>query len=103
MNARQAAGASSADVGSAVSPARTQVFYRFTDSEGRLHIVDSPNSIPEAFRTQAERIELGSHDASEWSRALPAGLELRSFAFGFLFACVLALGFVLVRKRSGLL
>lgn len=33
------------------------VFYRFTDSTGRIHIVDSLDLVPSAARAQAERVQ----------------------------------------------
>jgi hypothetical protein len=35
----------------------TAVYYRFQDASGRTHIVDSLDSVPQASRPQAQRIE----------------------------------------------
>jgi hypothetical protein len=37
--------------------ASTAVYYRFQDANGRTHIVDSLDSVPQASRPQAQRIE----------------------------------------------
>ncbi len=37
--------------------ASTAVYYRFQDASGRTHIVDSLDSVPQAARPQAQRIE----------------------------------------------
>lgn len=41
------------------SAARTEVYYRWTDAEGRLHLVSSLDAVPVAARPRAERVELG--------------------------------------------
>ena len=38
---------------------RSEVYYRWTDSEGRLHIVSSLDAVPIAARPKVERLELG--------------------------------------------
>ncbi len=37
---------------------RSEVYYRWTDAEGRLHLVSSLDKVPAAERARAERIEL---------------------------------------------
>ena len=49
---------------------RTEVYYRWTDSDGRLHVVSSLDSVPVAAREKVERLELGvPHPPSVVERA----------------------------------
>jgi hypothetical protein len=41
------------------SAARTEVYYRWTDSGGRVHLVSSLDAVPAAVRPRVERLELG--------------------------------------------
>jgi hypothetical protein len=38
---------------------KTEVYYRWTDSDGRLHIVSSLDAVPVGARAKVERLELG--------------------------------------------
>jgi hypothetical protein len=38
---------------------RTEVYYRWTDGEGRVHVVSSLDAVPVAARAKVERLELG--------------------------------------------
>ena len=38
---------------------RTEVYYRWTDNDGRLHVVSSLDAVPVAARPKVERLELG--------------------------------------------
>jgi hypothetical protein len=38
---------------------RTEVYYRWTDSDGRVHVVSSLDAVPIAARPKVERLELG--------------------------------------------
>lgn len=38
---------------------RTEVYYRWTDSAGRVHVVSSLDDVPVAVRSKVERLELG--------------------------------------------
>lgn len=46
------------------------VFYRFTDSRGTLHIVDSLDSVPAAQRERAERVQYNAESPSNGERPL---------------------------------
>lgn len=37
----------------------TEVYYRWTDSDGRVHVVSSLDAVPAAVRPHVERLELG--------------------------------------------
>lgn len=78
---------------------KPQQFYRYTDGEGRLHIVSSPDSLPPEARAKAQQIELNAthvraeHVIAPSSPALSFELQGFSFALGFAAALVLALLF----------
>src|SRR5450432_3520404 len=67
------------------------VFYRFQDASGRVHLVDSLDSVPQAERAHAQRIEYGSqNDTTIPSLTSASGLpslgalsSLESFGLGF--------------------
>ncbi len=42
---------------------RTEVYYRWTDSGGRVHVVSSLDDVPVAVRAKVERLQLGVPDA----------------------------------------
>jgi len=44
------------------STARTEVYYRWTDGDGRVHLVTSLDAVPVAIRPRVERLELGVPD-----------------------------------------
>jgi hypothetical protein len=76
-----------------------QAFYRWVDSEGRLHVVTSLDSVPRSERAKAERVTftgettLGgapSATSSEWR------LEPGSFGLGFAAALLISLLFRLL-------
>ncbi len=68
------------------------VYYRFTDAQGRLHIVDSLERVPGPLRARAERIELTAPPAE--SPPGSAGQHAPWTAFGLGMAA--ALGMVLL-------
>jgi hypothetical protein len=41
----------------------TEVYYRWTDSDGRVHLVSSLDAVPLAVRPRVERLELAPHPA----------------------------------------
>jgi hypothetical protein len=41
------------------SSAKTEVYYRWTDADGRVHLVSSLDAVPAAVRPRVERLELG--------------------------------------------
>jgi hypothetical protein len=45
------------------SSARTEVYYRWTDADGRVHLVSSLDAVPPAARARVERLELGVRPA----------------------------------------
>jgi len=67
-------------------PASTAVYYRFQDASGRTHIVDSLDSVPQASRLQAQRIEY-QHQPEPSALALPRTLSTwQIFGLGFVAA-----------------
>lgn len=97
---------------------QTQEFYRYTDAEGRVVIVDSLSSVPRPFRATAERVKLDSKPSIEVpvprSSGTPApsplpgstqlaeldelGVHWPSFAVGFGSALLLGLLLFTIRK-----
>jgi hypothetical protein len=78
--------------------ANTAVYYRFQDASGRTHIVDSLDSVPQASRPQAQRIE---YQAQPEPSALSVPHTLGTwqiFALGF--AAALLISF-LFRRLPG--
>jgi hypothetical protein len=45
------------------SSAQTEVYYRWTDADGRVHLVSSLDAVPLAVRPHVERLELGVRPA----------------------------------------
>jgi len=71
------------------------VYYKFQDSSGRLHIVDSLESVPQALRPQEERVAY-SEPSTSVASVLQHGLGAwQMFGLGF----GVALLVVLVFKR----
>jgi len=59
------------------------VYYRFRDTSGRTHIVDSLDSVPQAARLQAQRIEYQAQPAASLL-SLPRTLSTwQTFGLGF--------------------
>lgn len=75
------------------------VFYRFTDANGRLHVVDSLSAVPPAQRPEATRVELNAPEP-EVSLAFPEKIEWTSFALGFAAALLLSLLLSWLRGRA---
>ena len=70
---------------------RTETYYRWTDSDGRLHVVSSLDAVPVATRAKVERLELGVPNppravegASAASASSAALLLVLAAAFGVL-------------------
>jgi hypothetical protein len=78
-----------------------QVFYRYEDQNGRLHIVNSPAALSSADRAKAERIELSPPPAATAAGVAAAarGFDGASFALGFGAAAIL--GAVLFSFKGG--
>ncbi len=78
-----------------------EVYYRWVDASGRLHVVSSLDAVPEDARAKAERVELNAETSrSEHVGGYPAGasapmltLDWPSFGIGFGVALLLALLF----------
>lgn len=51
---------------------RTEVYYRFTDADGRVHLVSSLDAVPHAARPHAQRLELAVQRPAETAALLPA-------------------------------
>ena len=69
------------------------VYYRFEDSSGRVHIVDSLDSVPQALRPHAQRVAYTEQPASA-SALLAHGLSSwQMFALGFGAALLVVLMF----------
>ena len=90
------------------SSASGQKFYRYTDKNGRLVIVDSPDKLPKSALPHAEEVQLQEGpsaverlQATQNSQAA-TGFSLPSFAFGLGLALLLVV-LALVLKRAGAL
>ena len=73
-------------------------YYRFLDSTGRIHLVDSIDSVPQALRARAECIQYsGSEQSSAVSRVkalVPQGASgWQTFGLGFVTAVIAVLVF----------
>jgi hypothetical protein len=82
------------------------VYYRFRDASGRLHIVDSIDSVPQAFRSHALRVELDPKTAVSTVPSISSGFfsgplaSWQVFGLGFVAALIAAYAF---RRMSGTL
>jgi hypothetical protein len=76
---------------------RSEVYYRWIDAEGRLHVVSSVDDVPSAARAKAERLELNPetsrqmHSAGYPKAPAPPAFELDFASFGVGFAAALCL------------
>ena len=71
----------------------TTVYYRFEDSSGRLHIVDSLESVPQALRPQAQRVAY-TEQPTTLAAQLQHGLSSwQVFALGFAAALLVVVVF----------
>jgi hypothetical protein len=69
-------------------------FYRFQDSSGRTHLVDSLDSVPQALRAHATCIEYGADPAEAPSALLPRSLSgVQIFGLGFALALLVVFVF----------
>ncbi|MEP7049431.1 MAG: hypothetical protein ABJB12_03720 [Pseudomonadota bacterium] len=59
------------------------VYYKFQDSSGRLHIVDSLESVPQAMRPQAQRLAYGEPPSTVASSTSEGLRGWPMFALGF--------------------
>jgi hypothetical protein len=107
---------------SAPEPASSATFYRWRDTQGLEHLVDSIEKVPEASRANAERISMaaaavrkeqqigtGTGTATATGTATgaadgtgmgPVRIEWESFAAGFATAFVLTFVFVMARRTK---
>ncbi len=69
------------------------VYYRFEDANGRIHLVDSLDSVPLSWRARAQRIEYQVEPAAS-GVPLPRSLTFwQTFGLGFTAALLIALVF----------
>ena len=79
------------------TPKDTQAFYRWVDAQGRVHVVTSLDSVPQAARAKAELVTLrGAEETSPLVAAEAWKPEWGSFAAGFGAAIVLVFLFRLL-------
>lgn len=97
-------GAASAPSGRAPA-SQTSVYFRFQDAQGREHIVDSLDEVPEAYRSRAVRIELapGSESQHPTSSFSVSSIDARSCSVGLGAALVLGLLVLCMRRGRRLL
>lgn len=55
------------------STSRTEVYYRWTDADGRVHLVSSLDAVPHSARPHVERLELAVQRPVESVAGMPAG------------------------------
>ena len=71
-------------------PNEPQSFYRWVDADGRLHVVNSLDAVPQSERSKLERVTLrGAEQAGEPARSWSP--DWQSFALGFAVALLLSL------------
>jgi hypothetical protein len=66
--------------------ASAAVYYRFQDSAGRVHIVDSLDAVPQALRPQAQRIEYQAQPDTVGAHLPRALTSWQTFGLGFIAA-----------------
>jgi hypothetical protein len=74
----------------------SQTFYRWEDSQGRVHIASNLDGVPANERAGAARVELNGYDSLSHYAAPPRGLprlDWPSFGLGFGLALIVALIF----------
>jgi hypothetical protein len=71
----------------------TAVYYKFQDSSGRVHIVDSLESVPQALRPQAQSIAYAAPPIGAASLAQPGLSSWQMFGLGFCAALLVVLVF----------
>ncbi|HEY2406976.1 MAG TPA: hypothetical protein VGI10_13290 [Polyangiaceae bacterium] len=64
------------------------VYYRYTDASGRLHVVDSLSLVPASERGSVEKVELGAGSAPS-GPSLGGAPDARSFVLGAVAALAL--------------
>ena len=76
-------------------PGEPQVFYRWLDAQGRLHVVSSIEQVPTADRAKASLVVLnGAESVSEYASGAPAAWRLDGVSFAVGVAAALVLGVV---------
>jgi hypothetical protein len=90
---------------SVAEPANSAAFYRWKDTQGLVHVVDSPDKVPEESRASAERVVLATSvklskpdDHSTFFGNVR--IEWESFGAGFATAIVLGFVFVIARRTK---
>ncbi|MFC1641899.1 hypothetical protein ACFL5O_04305 [Myxococcota bacterium] len=95
-------------LGPVVERPTTSVYFRYTDHDGGVHIVDSLSLVPRAARSRVQRIELTppprahSDSASPKPPETPWHFDGPSFGVGAGFAVMLGLVLWMLRRRPGL-
>ena len=69
------------------------VYYRFQDSSGRLHIVDSLESVPQALRPQAQRVAYSAAPTTATSFIQHGLSSWQMFGLGFAAALLVVVVF----------
>jgi hypothetical protein len=82
-------------------PEDASVYYRFSDGQGRVHIVDSIDKVPGPLRARAERIELAVRGRDPTSPRAGSGVHWTSFGLGLGAAVLAVLFFWSMRRGSG--
>jgi len=85
-----------------------EVYYRWVDADGRLHLVTSLDSVPAHARAKAERVEMNAEASRSLNTAVNAPAESSpafevhwlSFGVGFGAALLLALVFRLLPQSA---
>lgn len=67
---------------SSAPAASSAVFYRFEDANGRVHIVDSIDLVPQALRGQAAHVQYNEETSVNGLPASPALAGWQAFALG---------------------
>lgn len=83
------------------SGARGARYYRFQDASGRVHLVDSIDSVPQALRAHAACIEYPAEQTGLSGALAPHGLSGYQM-FGLGFAAALLVAFVFSRLPGSL-
>jgi hypothetical protein len=87
---------------SVAEPANSAAFYRWKDTQGLVHVVDSPDKVPEESRASAERVVLATSvksSATDDHSTFFGNVRIEWESFGAGFAAAIVLGFVFVIAR----
>ena len=78
------------------------VYYRFTDANGTIHIVDSIDGVPRALRGRAQRVEYEAQPPASVLRLSSSLTGWQTFGLGFAAALVVVLLFKRLPKTMRL-